>query len=308
MTIGRIDIPPMVVRPALAIVLDRLVGAGKGDAILASIRSFSIKGRSIAVRYRPPPSLIAAIKEAMQQFAAADAATVRRYYVKLMELDHRQGNAAKVSLTAYVGALFAFARERSRAGDPVEENRAVILALAIYFSDRRMERFIGAVRTGALAAHQPRIVHVQLGGRHDWIQHFTLSAGLALAGGSGLADIIGEAKEVEDTGSKSGFSFTDLAADRAGVRFAKAVVASTTAARRTQSFLAGSPAEATLFPIISDLPESLSAEAFGRLYGHVDSAPYLAMVREIDRRIDALPLYSLVSASTRTQNRLGSGG
>ena len=79
-------------------------------------------------------------------------------------------------------------------------------------------------------------------------------------------------------------------------------------ARRTQSFLAGSPAEAMLFPIISDLPESLSAEAFGRLYGHVDSAPYLAMVREIDRRIDALPLYSLVSASARAQNRLGSGG
>ena len=65
-----------------------------------------------------------------------------------------------------------------------------------------------------------------LRGREDWLIHFTSSGGLALLVGEQMAESLGIQKEIADAkgkerGAGTGFSFTDLNANAAGIAFAK---------------------------------------------------------------------------------------
>ena len=60
-------------------------------------------------------------------------------------------------------------------------------------------------------------------GRHDWAQHFAVSAALAVLIGPQNAEAAGVVKEISDSRGGSGFSFADLSADLAGIQFARAV-------------------------------------------------------------------------------------
>ena len=61
-------------------------------------------------------------------------------------------------------------------------------------------------------------------GRRDLAQHFAVSAALAVLVGPQAAEQVGVAKEISDSRGGSGFSFSDLLADIAGIEFASAIV------------------------------------------------------------------------------------
>jgi len=291
-SIGRIEVPPGLVRTVVGLALDRFVGAGKGDEMLASVRSVAVAGNRITVGFRPPPTLVEDVKVAARRaLDIASAETVRAYYAEIARIAKASPGPQPVSFAAFVGPLFQLAAERSRGGDPVAENGALLLALATYFGDDRFERVVGPVRTGALAGPLPDSRHVRLEGRHDWVQHFTISAALTVAGGTGAANVIGEVKEIKDADGPSGFSLTDIGADRAGVRLAQRATAGADSARQVQKALAGRPKEADFFPKVGDLPEGMSEAVFKRRYGDLNSPAYAAAIQEIDRRIGAVPLY-----------------
>ena len=198
----------------------------------------------------------------------------------------------RLSLVQYLQPVFTMAKQRSAGGNAIEENKAAIFAMSMFFGDIRLERFIGKVRDGEYTNGPGKVSSVRLQERHDWVQHYMPSAGLTLAGGRGIADFIGEAKEVDDATNKaSGFSFTDLAADRAGVRFAEVATGTDGGARKMQELLSRPIGEKQFFPEIRDLPEGLAAAQFKVQYGDRKSAKYLRMVAEIDRRIDTISLY-----------------
>lgn len=289
--IGGMEIPPQLVKPLVALGFDLLVGAGKGDDILASVKSVGVAGDRITLVYRPPLGLVDDVKAAARRvIAIADPVKVRVYYERLHQQVGQAGGGSQ-SLARFVAELFRLAEDRSADRDPVEENKAAILALAMYFGDERFERLAGEVRTGALKTVTPRTDHVRLEGRHDWVQHFVVSAALVAAGGEGIANVIGEAKEVKDSDGPSGFSFTDIGADRAGVRFAERAFGSPVTARALQRALARPIDESAFFPRVGDLPEGLSEADFRRRYGDTNTADYNRMIAEIDRRIAAIPLY-----------------
>ena len=294
--LGRIEISPGIIDPAIRRILDHFIGPGEGKAIMESIGSVRVIGTTVLVAVTPPPRIVEKLTRAAKRIAAAgDPATVRPYYNLLARhgLDRTpdRAKARQSSLVGYLRPVFALALARSETGDPVAENRAAILALAIYFGHSDFERLIGEVRTGKFRHHRPRTRHIRLAGRNDLVRHFTVSAGLVLLGGGVVADLIGEAKEVTDSNSGSGFSFADLAADRAGVRFAERAVESTASARRLQTALSRPVTEEYLFPRALDLPEGLNEAAFRRRYGDINHPDYDRLITEIDRRIDALPLY-----------------
>lgn len=290
-SLGRLPIPAGLVKPSAVFVIDRVVGPGKGAQMLASIRSLSITGKTVTVAFRPPPTLVEDIKYAAKQaIEVAGMGTIRIYYRKLVELGQGFG-ARPVSLAAFIGPSFELAKSRSTLGNPIEENRALILALAIYFGDDHFARLLSEVKAGGLEGVEPDISHVYVQNRNDWVQHFITSAGLTVAGGTAFANELGEAKEVSDTQGDEGFSFGDLAADRTGVRLGVIAAASDESARKVQSALAGDPSESVFFPAISDLPEDLTAEEFKTRYGDVNSVAYRNQVKEIDRRIARIPLY-----------------
>lgn len=206
---------------------------------------------------------------------------LRPYQDALAELARRR---PRPGFPEVLGTLFRLAGERSAQHDPVGENRALLVTLA--------EQINGL----NLAAGQPRPVArlsgMRLAGRGDFVEHLTLSAALAALAGGEVADAAGLLKEVGDTErGGSGFSFTDLAVDRAGARLGKRAVASAEDARRVQALLAGSADESLYLPPVRDLPEFLPQAEFRRRFGGVDGEGYRALVREIDRRIDALPLH-----------------
>ena len=187
--------------------------------------------------------------------------------------------------------MFRLAGKRSRTGNPIDENRAAILALSLYFGDQRIENVVGDVLSPDMRRKRRQTDHVRLVGRHDLVQHFVVSAGLALAGGAVVANAVGVAKEIEDSAGGSGFSFSDLAADRAGIRFARAAVATRDDAVRFQRRLSDLITEADIFPAVLDLPEGLSELEFKRRYGDTNSRAYGRIVAEIDRRIGNITLY-----------------
>lgn len=183
-----------------------------------------------------------------------------------------------------VGAAFALARERSRQGDPVAENRAAITALAEVVAG-------GRLLVGANDRKPRRKGGARLGGRGDFAQHFGLSAFIAIMGGKGVSDLAGLYKEMRDTSGGSGFSFNDLAADKAGSRLGEVATRSPESARRVQERLAGSNDERLFFPTVKDLPEFMNQSQFERRFGGVGHPAYVEQVKAIEARVAALPLY-----------------
>ncbi len=290
--IGRLRMPPSLALPILQSVIAAVTGPGKGSEFINSVRAVSVQGKSISVAFKAPKGLIADLKTVAKKVVrAGNPEAVRVYYTKLIELARRQGSSAQTSLTAFVQPLFRLAGERSRTGSPIEENRAAILALSLYFGDRRIENVVGDVLTANMRRKNRYIDHVRLDGRHDFVQHFVVSAGLVLAGGAVVADAVGVAKEVKDAAGSSGFSFSDIAADRAGISFARAAIASRDNAVRFQRRLSDLITEADIFPAVRDLPEGLSEPEFKRRYGDINSRAYNRLVAEIDRRIGKITLY-----------------
>jgi hypothetical protein len=290
LSIGDIPIPTWIIKPVTVYALDWFMGEGKGEPTYASIRSVAVRDNVITVAFQPPPNLVADVKAAAgRAIHLGNAEGIRAYYRKLIEVGGR--GLPPASLSSYMGPLFTLAEERSKTGNPVEENRALILALAMYFGDSRFELLLRDVKTADLGGEDFDTGEVKLERRHDWVQHFTTTAGLAVAAGGGLSNFIGEAKEIKDSEGPSGFSFTDIAADRTGVRFAELATGSASSARKLQSALANGAVESDFFPRVGDLPEGLSESEFKTTYGDINTEPYDAMIRGIDRRIEKIALY-----------------
>jgi hypothetical protein len=130
-------------------------------------------------------------------------------------------------------------------------------------------------------------------GRRDLTQHFVISAFLTGQFGSYVADAAGVAKELADLEGRSGFSFADLAADQAGIRFARHVLSQ----HVTLAELAERFSVSDYLPTVDDLPEGLDREMFQQQYGDPSGAPYQGIVAQIRERIEALPPYHMMNHS-----------
>ena len=200
------------------------------------------------------------------------------------ELRRELGARAPVPLPRLLQPMFALAQQRalsSRA--PAKENRAALLALACLVNGSSLSVLVPQAQHWP----KPRMLTVTLAGRVDSPQHFLVSAALAVEAGGPLADAIGLYKEVADAHGGSGFSFNDLAADRAGTRFGLLAVR---APALLQARLAAGLQESDLLPPVADLPENMQDPQFQRLFGGIGAPAYRALMADIEARLDKLPL------------------
>lgn len=183
--------------------------------------------------------------------------------------------------------VFALARERSIARDPVAENRAGIFALGMLLGHHRFEDFLGPVHAGHRNDPAQRALRrVVLRGRSDWTKHFCLSAAICLLSDEVVSDAAGLLKEELDAGAGgSGFSFADLLADQAGTTFAAWAVRDEATARALQDRLTHGFHVDDFFPEAAGLPEGISDAKLQSQYGGVDGEGYARIIEEIARRI-----------------------
>lgn len=156
-----------------------------------------------------------------------------------------------------------------------------LVALALVVAGKSALSLTDKALSPLAGCPKPR-VQVLLAGRIDLAKHWTVSAALAAAGGVRTGRLMGEWKELADSmAGGSGFSFADLAADRAGLRVGTAAVDPALAlALRTD--LRGRDNAGLLPPSVLKLAEGLSEQRFVARYRDTESARFAAAVREVD--------------------------
>jgi len=279
-----------------------LAGDELGSHLRRSVKSVTVAGDVTTIVYRPIPDLkqrVALFKDRVKgvrdEFAlVADPAVVQVYYSQLCRLGEDGHKSKSMSLGYYLAEAYDLASKRTKfGGNAVDENRDALMALAIYLGSTRFEPFVGEVRTKELTHCDGYSRNTQIAQRTDLRLHFIYSAALKVLGDSGISFAIGEFKEMMDSGrGGSGFSFVDLTADRAGIRFAEvALDGDKGGAYRLQSMAMALIDESSFFPEIDGLPEGIPQAQFDSQYGGVDGPLYHEYVKEIDQRLNRVPLY-----------------
>jgi hypothetical protein len=217
----------------------------------------------------------------------ANQERLRIYHQELVRVTRIPGLGRRPSLLHILQPLFQLARSRADDGDAVAENRALILVMAAYLSGRGLD----VLSLANAQTPSPKRLILTLDRRQDLAEHFIYSAALTVAGDSVLADAVGLSKELADAEGRSGFSFTDLAADRAGIRFGAMATVSVSSARRVQALLSVTGTEVDFMPKVRDLPEHMSGEDFQQRFGGVEGLAYRKLRQQIERRISACRLY-----------------
>ncbi|MEW5754815.1 MAG: hypothetical protein AB1810_00785 [Pseudomonadota bacterium] len=301
-SIGHLSLPGGFARWLGEWLANLLLGDEQGSAILGSIQRIEIGNQQATVHYQPIPDLMQRLAKFRTRVKTVrdewqllgNPAEVKYYFTELCRYGTATAQLPAVSLADYLGIAFTLTGERSLGDeDRIDRNKAAIMALAIYLGSHNFAAFVGNFNRSELAACKtPR--NVQLAGREDLRLHFVFSAALKVLADSGASFAMGEFKELLDSNrGGSGFSFIDLAADRAGNRFADLALDSQQGSRRVQELFAARAQEAVFFPDTSGLQENLDQASFERLYSGIESPAYQAVVGEIDRRIDQLVLYDL---------------
>ena len=277
--LGRVPLPPGLVDAALGAGLRYAGYQREWQLAYDAIRDlrFEPEYRRLVISYVWEPAIL----ERARAIAIApdDLARIRSAHERLAGLFDHKSAGSRVPLAEVLAPLLG-----TDGNERMAERRAVLFVLAAYLSERNLAALIPE------AAGWPRIrpVAPTLFGRFDSAQHFVISAALAAWAGEPIADAIGLYKELADARHGSGFSFADLAADRAGTTFGELLISHP---ERIDELLTKPFADSDLAPSLADLPEYLSAPQFQRRFGDTRSPAYRQLTGEIERRISSLPLY-----------------
>ena len=214
-----------------------------------------------------------------------DYPNLHLYQQQINEIVSRHDPNWRLSLIDLLQPLFLSAYQNTGEENAIQENRAIIIAVGSYIYKNDLRRYLplGLV----FSKEYPVFAYKRI----DIPQHFIASALLVAVDAFQLSEQIGIDKELGDAQKGSGFSFVDLTADRAGVRFGQKAINSIAKARELQRIMSSAKDYSAIIPDVQDLPEHIDQQAFSQHFGSIDSLAYNQLVQQIDERINALPLY-----------------
>jgi len=281
--VGKFVFPSLIVRGLSSATVSYVGRWARLNSASEAIRVFEIQPQHVEITYAWETAIVDAVRD--QFISPDDREKLKFYHQQLALIIDSRGD--QITFANLVQALFDRARDRSIHGGAAAENNAVIFVLGAYVSGRKLTPLVPE-GTSSIA---PRRVRLTLHGRRDFVQHFATSAALAVAGGRVVADTIGLVKEINDADGGSGFSFKDLAADKAGTRFGEMAVKSDDSGARLQQRLSRDVSDAMLIPDTTGLEENLTDSEFKIRYGGLDGVKYNSVVQEIDKRLSESDLY-----------------
>lgn len=254
--------------------------AGQADIELHSLNALMAEYKKITIRIPFKPT------EQRQAYT-------RQLLTALQKYDAKPRSSSQ-SLNAYLRFVFNTAADLSNEEDAVLVNEAAILALATYFTSLPFSAFVENIDDlNQVSAHSVTPDAITLDGRNDYALHFITAAALEIVSHKNAAKAISEYTELVDrAASRNGYSFADLAASYAGVRFANEATNSAKAWLIQQRLIAGVE-ENAYFPDVKNLDDGIDKSEFTKKFAHVDSKAYTTKINQIKGKINRLYLYSI---------------
>ncbi len=212
------------------------------------------------------------------------------YQKKLAEIIAQHNPNWRLSLADLLKPLFELALQRSTLDNAIEENKLAIIAVNNYVNRKETKKFFSFPDSNLTdQTRYPTFLYKRI----DLAQHFIGSAAITASLNGQVAKVVGEEKELSDANGGSGFSFIDLAADKAGTKLGEIATSSPENARKIQQAMANIKDYSDFMPDPTDLPEHMNDAEFKERYQSVDSLVYQALSNQIDARIAEIPLYKL---------------
>lgn len=296
---GTLTIPGYLIQPVWNFSNQYFYQFSEYRQLVNALQKVEIRAQHLNLTYTADWDAVKQLKQRGQSLLISESEikTIRLYQQKLSQINRqlsRQVSYQKglTSLSKILQPLFQFALTRSAVEgvSAIAENKALLFVLAMHAAGKNIDSIIG--ETFYQQNSSPKIkLKASLRMRRDLMQHFSISAFLSSVAGDALAHATGIFKEVSDSQGGSGFSFADLAADQAGVKFGTLAVISESSARSLQKVMSRITREDDYMPRINNLPEGLQEGRFKRQYGTTKDARYKQMQQELDKRIRLCRLY-----------------
>jgi len=220
---------------------------------------------------------------------SGDSPELDIYRQKLAEIIARHDPEWRLSLAELLKPLFELAYQRSTLENAIEENKMVIITVNDYVNKKETKKLLPFP---TLKPTTEKRYSTFLYKRIDLAQHFIASAAITASVNGQVAKVVGEEKELSDAQGGSGFSFIDLAADKAGTRFGEIATSSPESARKIQKAMSEIKDYSDFMPDPRDLPEHMNEAEFKQRYQSIDSPAYQEVSKLIDARIAETPIYN----------------
>jgi len=209
------------------------------------------------------------------------------HYHTFLNQIKQQNHAQSIALSEVLTRLMRETARDPSYSDTRAEMRAAILITAFH----ALQLPLKLISPEAAKWPPPVRTKITLDGRTDFAMHFISSAAITAYTDTILSDAIGLYKELEDARSGSGFSFNDIAANRAGTSFAARIMKSQFSAQKIRTVMLAGIDDSDLMPYWADLPEHLGEQTFLAKFGGTHTATYQELINKIERRVSSLRLF-----------------
>lgn len=301
---GRLPVPRNILRTAEHLAGYRLETASTASQELAAVRhsvlTYQLGEDKLHLTLAWQPSVLSQLRSQAQQIFVSDQDQQRilAYHQLIAEIasDAREVRR-QVPLQSFIPPLFELAYQRSLLtdADAIAENRALLQTLSFFVNDLPVTQLIGeqtgddTTNTGLPTV--PSMI-VMLHQRNDLALHFVSASAIAASAGVTLAEVLSNSKEVYDARYGTGFSFSDLTANAAGVALGEFATSSQENARHIQQLLMKTELETGFMPVPRTDTDGLDEAAFIEKFGARDSPAFMQRLQEINDAVMALQLYN----------------
>lgn len=297
--LGRLPLPPGLAQSVALEAIDRRFGDALGSGMVKRFPRMALSGEAVVVDVAiDVDSRQAMARSTFEALHGNSMPTLEDIAAHVAVFEAARGDGrlpVRAPLFTYYELMLDAAAERAaaRPDDPLRELVAGFLAIGHVCGTPTLLHLIGprpSETMSALPDPGPICAQASLSGRRDLRQHFVTAAAIKAASTRSVALSAGEAKELLDL-FRTGFDFTDMAANNSGIRFAERLFA---AAPEDWPRLARAvTAESDVMIPLDGLPGAMTRAEFEERFGAVDSPGYLRLMDQIEARIDALPFHAM---------------
>lgn len=297
--LGSLPLPPGLAQALALAAIDRRFGPALGSDLVDRFPRMALNGDTVLVDV----AIDVAGRQAMARstLEALHGGTMPTLediaaYIEAFRAARADGRLpVRGPFFTYYDLMLDLAAERAaaRPDDPQRELVAGFLAIGHVCGTPTLLHLIGprpSPTMTSLPDPGPICAQATLSQRIDLRQHFVTAAAIKAASTRSVALSAGEAKELLDL-FRTGFDFTDIAANNSGIRFAERLFAAPP--EQWPGLARAVTAEADVMIALDGLPGAMTREEFETRFGAVDSPAYARLIALIETRIDALPFHAM---------------